>query len=218
MADRLLLVEGEADKGFFELLCRSEAIVAGIRVAPPIEVGGRRNSKQGVLNMLETLIGDLNDGRLQALAIVVDADRVADGGGFEKTIKQIERKITTQGYVNPPVSLGTGGLLYNHNDGLPNLGVWVMPDNAAEGMLEDWIKHSVSSAERDLLEHAQRTVASLDAPKFRATGLSKAEVATWLAWQEKPGEGLYYTVENKLLDSTAPLHIGLLEWLKIVFS
>lgn len=217
MADRLLLVEGEADRAFFELLCGSQTILAGVKVAPPVEVGGRKNTKQGVLKLLATLIGDLNDGRLQALAMVVDADRVADGGGFANTVSQITREVAAQGYDTPPVALAAGGLLYKHNDGLPDLGVWVMPDNGSDGMLEDWIKQTVSPAESVLLAQAQITVASLAVKKFKTTRLSKAEVATWLAWQDKPGEGLYYTVEGKLLDSTAPLYIGLVEWLKIVF-
>ncbi len=41
MANRLLLVEGEADRGFFELLCKSQAILAEIQVAPPIDIGGK---------------------------------------------------------------------------------------------------------------------------------------------------------------------------------
>ncbi len=217
MVDRLLLVEGEADRAFFEMLCRSNTILAGVRVAPPVEVGGRKNTKQGILNMLETLINDLNDGRLQALAIVVDADRISDGGGFSNTIKQITQKVASLGYDRSPQVLATGGLLYQHNDGLPDFGVWVMPDNAAEGMLEDWIKQTVSLTEQPLLIEAKNTVASLTAPKFKTVRLSKAEVATWLAWQEKPGEGLYYAIEGQLLDVAAPLYTGLVNWLKAVF-
>ena len=217
MADRLLLVEGEADRAFFELLCNSETILAGVKVAPPVAVGGRKNTKQGVLNYLETLIGELNDGRLRALAIVVDADRVADGGGFTKIVQQVTQKVSAEGYDTDPVSLGGGGLVYKHNDGLPDFGVWVMPDNASEGTLEDWTQQSVLPAEQALLAHAQDTVAGLPAPKFKANRLSKAEVATWLAWQDKPGEGLYFAVEGRLLDTTAALHTGLVQWLKAVF-
>ena len=219
MADRLLLVEGEADRGFFELLCKTQAILAKVQVAPPIDIGGKKNSKQGVLNLLDTLIGNLNDGELQTLAIVLDADRIDDGGGFENTICQIEGKISAFGYNSPPVRLSTaGGLLYKHNDGLADFGVWIMPNNADEGSLEDWIKQSVSTAETSLFQQAQSSVANLSKPKFKPSRLSKAEIATWLAWQAKPGEGLYYTVEGELLDSAAPLHLALVNWLSAVFS
>lgn len=221
MANRLLLVEGEADRGFFELLCKSQAILAEIQVAPPIDIGGKKNSKQGVLNLLDTLIGNLEDGSLQTLAIVVDADRSGDNkeGGFENTICKIEGEISAFGYDSPPVRLSAaGGLLYKHNDGLADFGAWVMPNNADEGSLEDWIKQSVSTAESNLFQQAQATVAGLSEPKFKLSRLSKAEIATWLAWQEKPGEGLYYTVQAELLDSAAPLHIALVNWLSAVFS
>ncbi|MCX7206487.1 MAG: hypothetical protein NT086_10985 [Proteobacteria bacterium] len=217
MADRLLLVEGEADRAFFELLCRKYTVDAeAIKVSPPKGLGGSWDSKQGVLNQLETQIVNLNDGHLQALAIVVDADRAPDGG-FAKTILQITTKVALQGYDSPPVALALGGLLYKHNNGLPDLGVWVMPDNASEGMLEDWIKQSVLPAESGLLAQAQSAVADLVVPKFKANRQSKAEVATWLAWQKQPGEGLYCIVKDDLLNSEAELHIGLVQWLKAVF-
>lgn len=217
MAAYLLLVEGEADKSFFEEFCRTQGVSAGIRVAPPVEMGGKKNSKQGVFNFLAQSIEQLNDGKLHALAIVVDADRCSDGGGFKNTVRQIQEKIRTQGYDQEPKHLSTGGLLFKHNDGLPDFGVWVMPDNASEGMLEDWVLQSVSSNERDLLQQAQTTVANLSSRKFNKNKLSKAEVATWLAWQEKPGEGIYYTVSQKLLDSSSTLYLGLVTWIKTVF-
>lgn len=217
MASYLLLVEGEADKSFFEAFCRAQGVSADIRVAPPVEMGGKYNSKQGVFNFLAQSIGQLNDGTLDALAIVVDADRCRDGGGVEKTVRQIQEKIRTPGYDQGPEHLSTGGLLFKHNDGLPDFGVWVMPDNTNEGMLEDWILQSVSSNEHDLLQQAQTAVENLSCQKFKENKLSKAKVATWLAWQENPGEGLYYTVSQGLLDPNSTLHSGLEKWIKTVF-
>ncbi|WP_374487983.1 DUF3226 domain-containing protein [Zoogloea sp.] len=210
----LLLVEGQTDKAFFEALCKSIGIETEIKIGLAREYGQSKNTKQAVINSLKTLIHQMQDGTLKHLAIVVDADRISDGGGFRKTIDQISDQISTEGYSSHPICLNSGGLLYKHNDGLPNFGVWVMPDNAAEGMLEDWIKLSISPSEKPLLEQATATVGSIANKKFPISRLSKAEVTTWLAWQKKPGEGLYYTAEDNLLDRTAQPYTGLVEWLK----
>lgn len=47
---------------------------------------------------------------------------------------------------------------------------------------------------------------------------SKAEVATWLAWQKKPGQGLYAACDDNLLNTQAQLYVELLAWLNLVFK
>ena len=53
---KILLVEGEADKGFFEQICKSLVLDTEVRVASPKDLEGVRNSKQGVFNLLPTLL------------------------------------------------------------------------------------------------------------------------------------------------------------------
>ena len=40
MADHMLLVEGEADKNFFEQVCKTLELHTRVTVAPPRDVGG----------------------------------------------------------------------------------------------------------------------------------------------------------------------------------
>jgi hypothetical protein len=96
--------------------------------------------------------------------------------------------------------------------------LWVMPNNADEGMLEDWIKQCRHPGEGALYQHAGDSIDTIPGyPKFKPLYRTKAEVATWLAWQEKPGHGLYQAVKPELLDSNSPLYAGLHAWLKHVF-
>ena len=109
------------------------------------------------------------------------------------------------------------GILYKHSDGLADFGLWIMPDNQNEGMLEDWIKTCVSQNEQTLFQQAQDVVKDITNPKFSSHLTSKAEVATWLAWQKQPGHGLYAAIKDQLLDNESSLFKDLKDWLLKVF-
>ena len=60
MADsQILLVEGEQDRGFFELICRNLGLNTSVRVAQPKQLGGTHNTKEGVFNLLPILLQQL---------------------------------------------------------------------------------------------------------------------------------------------------------------
>ena len=81
--ENLLLVEGESDRSFFEQVFTLLNLRASIHVAPPRDVGGRFNTKEGLLNHLPILLAQLADGRLKRLSVVLDADFVANSAlGF----------------------------------------------------------------------------------------------------------------------------------------
>lgn len=221
----LLLVEGVNDKSFFEAFCKMLQLDADVRVAPPRELGGndRFNSKQGAINYLPLLLKRLATGGIERIGLVLDADQQVNGSGFARTVAQVEAVLAPAGFITPPLGLPNGGLVFHHNNGLADFGLWVMPDNAADGILEDWISQTVptSGSGGALLAHAEKTVASLplnvNMPPIKPARMKKAEVATWMAWQERPGEGLYYTVEGNLLDPGASLYVGLSAWMRRIF-
>lgn len=214
--DRILLVEGEADRAFFELICRGIGLGNTVTVAPPKDLAGTHNSREGVFNHLPLLLQQLNDGTVTRLAVVVDADSPPNGG-FAPTRDRVTQIVAPFGYGLPLNN--SGGLLYAHSDGLADFGLWVMPNNSSVGMLEDWIKQCVGANENALLSHAEGVVAALpDPPKFKPLHLSKAEVATWLAWQKRPGNGLYSAVTDDLIDPQSPAYVELTDWLRHVFS
>ena len=184
---KVLLVEGESDKGFFEQICKLLALDTEIRVASPKDLEGGRNSKQGVFNLLPTLLPFLliEDG-LTHIAIIVDADYLAlNGLGFQKTIDRVSDIVKPFGF-NWDQNAASG-IIYKHSDGLADFGLWIMPDNQNEGMLEDLIKACVDQSEQALFKQAQSVVNNIPHPKFPSHLTSKAEVATWLALQKQPG-------------------------------
>ena len=214
---QLLLVEGTNDKSLHEAFCRLHDLHPDVKVAPPLEVGGDFNSKQGVLNILALQLKQLEDGQLERLGVVIDADHIASGGGYARTLALVTQTIAPHGYASAPELLENGGALFRHNDGLPHVGLWIMPNNCDDGAVETWIGNCVTDMEQALLTLAVDAVASVAIPKFRPVRRKKAEIATWLAWQDRPGEGLYYAVKGGLLNPAAPLYTGFLQWMERVF-
>ena len=112
MADHLLLVEGDGDKSFFEQVCKTLELDASVTVAPPKDVGGSYNTKEGVFNHLPILLGDAN---ITRLAVVVDADSEDNGGGYNRAIDRVAMIVEPYGFTfaSNPVA----GVLFQHNDG-----------------------------------------------------------------------------------------------------
>ena len=214
----ILLVEGEADRGFFEALCLLLSIPADVRVATPKDTGGTHNTKEGALSHLtKVLLPQLQDGQLERIGVVVDADRAMHGSGYAATLQRFTDALAQGGYRPNPVA--ASGLVFTHQDGLADLGLWIMPNNADEGMLEDWIKQCLHSDETGLYQHGEASIDAIPGrPKFQPWNKSKAEVATWLAWQKKPTQGLYNAAQSELLNTDAVLFKELQAWLAHVFA
>ncbi len=213
----ILLVEGESDKDFFDELLKHLGLIVQIKVAPPKEFGGTHNTKQGAFNLLKTMLDSLADGSIGRLGIVVDADLVANGGGLENTLNQIREKISGSGFSISSEKYGTG-FAFEHSNGLPDFGVWIMPNNADEGGIELWLANCVHGNSRGLLTHAKSVVASLPKPtKFKTTHLPKAEIATWLAWEKHPGQGFHRVFADQLINENSADFSNLSNWLKHIF-
>ena len=218
MSQNILIVEGEADRGFFEALCNTPQLGVSVEVAPPKQLGGTHNTKEGVFNiLLDTYLQQLNDGAVSRLAIVVDADAAEHGQGFARTLRRVEKIVSEYGF-STPTAATAGGCLFQHSDGLNPFGLWIMPNHADDGMLEHWLSECVSQEQIALFHHAQACVDALPTRLFKPLRRAKADIATWLAWQEKPGEGLYHCVEAGLLDEEAVLYQRLIAWLQLIFS
>ena len=216
MADCKLLVEGEADRSFFDVIYKPLRLPEIEIVVPRKENGRFHNGKEGVFNILPDLLNQLGDAQITRLAAVVDADSEDNGGGYQRAIDRVTEIVEPYGFslrLNP-----VGGVLFQHDDDLADFGLWVMPNNGDEGMLEDWIKSCVHPNENQLFAHAETVVDTLPQPKFKSIHISKAEVATWLAWQKQPGHGLYRAVEDQLIDMDSKLFLELKDWLTHIYS
>ncbi len=216
ISTHVLLVEGFADRDFFEQVCKLLDLNPLVQVATSKDFKGIRNTKEDVFKLLPNLLKQIEAGEIERLAVVVDADKLEHGSGYEKTINRVNEIAAKHDFTfaeNP-----TNGLCFKHNGGLADFGLWVMPNNQNEGMLENFIKECIKSDEQPLFNHAVQAVQDvLEPKKFKPHHCSKAEVATWLAWQKLPGHGLHYAVSDNLLDTNSALFQEMEQWLKKIF-
>jgi len=213
-----LIVEGEADQNFFEALCRENGITKPW-IGPPTKFSQGGNGKGNALQALEDSLPDIETGHVTSLGIVVDADFVAAGAnnGVIATRARIDAIVGKYGY-SPVGTNPAKGLIYSpKKKGLPQIGAWIMPDNRSDGYLEQFCLSSASPNEAALIAETKRVVAALIPKRFPPHKTVKAEVATWLAWQQEPGQGLNAVVGGKLLDTTHASYMNLTNWLRTLF-
>lgn len=218
----VLIVEGESDRGFFEQVCKFFNLHPTITVAVPKDYQGKtRNSKQGVFTILNRSLPNLKEEEnpLTYLGIIVDADyQNTNGLGYLQTLEQIKAIAKKHGFSQ--IENHSQGIIFAHDeDSIIQFGVWIMPNNRHEGMLEDFIKTCIHQNEQSLFDYATQTINTLSEPKFdKKTHLTKAQIATWLAWQKIPGHGFYATMTDNLLHTEHELFLELQNWLNAVFA
>lgn len=131
------------------------------------------------------LSAKLKQSGLSALGIVVDADEV-----FEERWQSMRESLLSFGY-DTPEEFPKGGLIAEQQ-GFARCGVWIMPDNARNGMLETFCEMLIPVDKEASWEYAAEAVSTArerGAP-WREVHEDKARIHTWLAWQAPPGERL----------------------------
>lgn len=217
---RLLLVEGSSDVDFFRALLRRWSIDPRVEVVPP-RTFDRANTVTVIPSLLPLLVRRMQVGSICRLAIAVDADHDS-GGGFSRRWLTITDLLRRHGYRCPkdPPKAAHQGSVFLHTDGLPSVGLWLMPNHAGNGMLEDMLlKAGANTTEQQqLLQHATAVINTV-APRLSSERhTAKATVYSWLSYQRRPGLGLGQPVHADLLDFSSPPLQGLRRWIERVFG
>lgn len=205
MADKsLLLVEGKDDEHVLYHLLEHHNVPTTFRI----------KDKKGIENLLETLDVELEAGGLERLGVVVDADTTP--GSRWQSLRSI---FAQSGCPLPDQADPLGTVVELSGRTLARVGVWVMPDNEAEGMLEDFVRFLVPPGD-GLLVFAEECVDEVIARdrRFPAGHCSKALIHTWLSWQKEPGTPLGLAIKNRELDAGAALTLPLMNWLRRMFA
>lgn len=158
------------------------------------------------------LESQLRSSGLEALGIVLDADSDAAARWDQL------RALCDSEFVDLPHQIPVDGLQVVHSGGV-RFGVWIMPDNHFAGMLEDLLIRLIPEDAGALFTLARNCVAQAkdERAPFRDVHERKAEVYTWLAWQDPPGLRLHEAVKRRLLDPTRPESRPFVMWFKSLF-
>ena len=92
------------------------------------------------------------------------------------------------------------------------IGIWLWPDNLTTGDVETFAGRLTPREDR-LWTHGERVISELPEKRFIPTHLSKAQIHTWLAWQDPPDQTIGIAIaKGDLLIDREPA-TRLLAWL-----
>lgn len=219
--NRILFVEGADDQHTIWAICEHFKIEESFSIEIPDRTGKiNRKAKPtelgGIDNVLKAARLNLIAGSsaIERLGIVIDADQ-----DLNSQWQKVSNLLSKAGYTNLPASPDFEGTIIRQ-DFLPTFGVWIMPDNQiSRGYLETFLTFLVPENNK-CWEHAKNSVDALEDKPFIKQNVdhtTKAEIHTFLAWQEKPGKPFGQAITAKYLQADNPNCVKFVEWLKRLF-
>ena len=138
-------------------------------------------SNKGGFPKLKAAIGpEIKVAGRAALGILVDAndDLAARWEAVGHQLRQVAVSLPIETETDP-----TGTVV----DGKPRVGIWLMPDNASAGELEDFIQKLLPEGD-PVWSMAQRYIDDIPAPhrKFTDGKILRAQIHAWLATRKEP--------------------------------
>jgi hypothetical protein len=211
MLPGVLLVEGKNDLHVISTLCESQSLDQTFT----IEYSDEYSESSGFEYVLEDIPIRLKRPSIQALGIVVDADEEINSHWLA-----VRNRLQQAGYSDLSQVPDRNGYVSNRSNMPPRVGVWIMPDNTVNGMLEDFVIRLIPPEDtlRDLIEEHLNRVESRELNRYnRSLHRSKAFIHSWLACQETPGRPMGQAVTCKYLSPEQPLALAFVDWLKRLF-
>jgi len=212
-----LLVEGEDDLRVIPQLIEKTGInwVENKKPIVPIEqIGGKDNLTSNLISTHLQVSG------LTHLGLMIDADEnVSDSW---KMIRNACLQIENIYIDNLPEQMPETGLIINIPNGTKfiKFGVWIMPDNIIEGMLETFLGYMIPEQGEYLWQYAQEVAreAKNKGATFKESYIDKAEIYTWLAWQDEPGRQIHQAIKYNILNPQTPNVQGFINWFKDLYD
>ena len=205
---QVLLVEGNDDLHVIAALCKKFQIEENFHI----------EDCKGVSNLLQGLpIRLKGTGEIHTMGIVIDAD--IDLNSRWNEIKSI--LIRSGKYSSIPEKFPKDGLILlpNNIDDI-KIGVWIMPNNEVNGMLEDFISFLIPEAD-ELTKPVKEVLKSIETKginRYANIHRSKAYMHTWLAWQEEPGTPMGLAITKKYLSTSPQICNSFVEWIKKLYE
>jgi hypothetical protein len=211
-----LLVEGNEDKRVVpELIEKNGVRWVDEQKTPIVYIQALDGCEQ--LADPDVISVQLDASGLQALGILIDADEQPNARW--KSIRNAAR----QSIPDIPDQLPETGLVHQAQNSVGDpikFGIWMMPDNRLRGMLETFLATLISSEGQELQQYAQEVtgIAMTKSAPFKKTHRDKANLHTWLAWQNEPGRQLHQAVKEKILMPEHPTAQAFVAWFKDLYS
>lgn len=191
---KVLAVEGKDECNFFEALLDDMSITE----YQIYDIGGKREFKNKIPALVKT--SDLDFDKVEVFAIIRDADDNHEGA-FE-SISSIVKKTG----LKEPLKVETFG------DGNPKVGIFIMPGNSENGMLEDLCLQTVE--DKPVMKHVNHYIDSVqkieDGPKI----IAKAKAQVYLASKPVTVYSVGLGAQKKYWDFTSGALDGVKQFLE----
>ena len=207
----VLLVEGKEDLRVIPQLIEANGIIWGTKKKPIVYI----RDYDGYENLIkpDAIPTELQASGLAVLGIMVDAD--------DNPIRRWQsiRNASLKSIPDLPETLPEEGLIHTIPNGI-KFGIWIMPDNKMCGMLETFLTYMIPDGNESLWQFAQEAVqeAKGKGAVFTDTHLDKANIYTWLAWQNPPGRQLHQAIMERTLNPNHPNAQRFVSWFKALYS
>ena len=198
---RKLLVEGNDDQHVIWALCEKFNIP---EVFDVIDCGG-------IDNLCESISLRFKQTSVKTIGIIIDADI-----NLNNRWAYVRKLLSNQGFRMPEDLPNDGLILLSGNT---TVGVWIMPSNDTNGMLEDFVSFLVPQND-ELLPVVDATLNKIESQKlnrYSLTHKSKARIHSWLSWQEDPGTPMGLSITKRYLTTENESCKQLVNWLQKLF-
>ncbi len=203
--DRVLLVEGRNDEHVISHLWCSHNGYEG-------ELPFKVKDKKGYSELLKAIKSEVKAPNRKALGIIVDAnDRLSTR--WDAVVKNLEQE-----GIEPPHSPNKTGTIIPGTSRTPRIGIWLMPNNASSGELEDFVAEMIPDGD-PVWPRSESYIQGIpeDERKFGEKKILRAKVHAWLAARKKPGQ-MGLAIRHNDLDVTSRLSTEFADWLRELFE
>jgi hypothetical protein len=208
-----LLVEGDEDKRVIPELIEANGIPWGETKETAIVYIKPYGSVENVLDPDVIYAELIADSEVRELGIMVDAD---DNplGRWDRI-----RQVCLPTIPDFPENLPETGLIHHLENG-KKIGVWMMPDNRMQGMLETFLAYLIPSENQPLWTYTQTVIQEAKnlGATYKNNHTDKAKIHTWLAWQNPPGRQLHNAVMERILNPNHPKSQIFINWFKTLYN
>ncbi|WP_088242551.1 DUF3226 domain-containing protein [Calothrix rhizosoleniae] len=205
-----LIVEGEQDKRVIPEFIEANGISWGDTKDKAIVYIESYGNDQFI--DAEVISTELKASGLTHLGLIIDADE-NPSGRWESV-----RNACLKSIPDFPEKLPETGLIHTTNE--IKFGVWIMPDNGMRGMLETFLTYMIPNESEALWQYVQSVVteAQSKGATFKNVHIDKANIYTWLAWQDEPGRQLHQAIKERILNPHHPQAQTFFKWFKNLYD
>ncbi|MDD5274319.1 MAG: hypothetical protein PHU14_16575 [Methylovulum sp.] len=205
IGSKVLLTEGINDCHVILALCRHYNIpkTFGLYECGSDELALKRLS--GLLATRE---------QITTIGIVIDADNPNLAAKWQA----VKDRLQKSGITSFPETPEPSGTIIPADDTCPRIGVWLMPNNQLDGMLEDFCSQLAHPTGLGFAEKCVNGAKENNYATFIDSHKSKAVIHTFLAWQHEPGMPLGQAITARTLDPDNMLANQFIEWLGALFQ